>query len=142
MKNYLTALFFLISLTLVSGQEMTKTTHATLTVHLTGISSDKGQVLVALYADEKQWLATLYKGEKSKIVDGKATVVFKNVPGGSYGISAFHDENSNGDLDSNFLGIPKEDYACSRGAKGMFGPPKWEDAVLEINSTTEINIKF
>ena len=45
-------------------------------------------------------------------------------------------ENGNNKMDSNFLGIPKEDYACSNNAKGFMGPPKWEDAKFEVKNET------
>jgi uncharacterized protein (DUF2141 family) len=47
---------------------------------------------------------------------------------GVYGISAYHDENSNDELDTNFLGMPVEDYCASRNARGTFGPPSFDDA--------------
>ena len=42
-------------------------------------------------------------------------------------------------MDSNFLGIPKEDYGCSNNALGFMGPRKWKDAQFEIsnNSVTQ-----
>ena len=54
--------------------------------------------------------------------------VFKGVPKGVYGISAFHDQNNNGKLDTNLLGLPTEDYCASRDARNTFGPPSFEDA--------------
>jgi len=41
---------------------------------------------------------------------------------GKYAVSVFHDENSNGKLDTNFLGIPREGVGASNNAKGHFGP--------------------
>ena len=58
--------------------------------------------------------------------------VVKNVPDGTYAVSFVHDKNSNGKMDKNFMGIPKEDYGCSNNAKGFMGPPKWEDAKFEL----------
>ena len=43
-----------------------------------------------------------------------------------------HDENGNGELDANFVGIPKEPWGFSNNAKGKFGPPKWEDVQFSI----------
>ena len=36
-------------------------------------------------------------------------------------------ENANGKLDKNVMGVPKEGYGASRGARGAFGP-KYDDA--------------
>lgn len=116
---------------------------ADLTVHLTNLKSDEGQLMVGLYNDSGQWLKKIFDGKETKIIDGEATVVFENVPEGKYAISAFHDEDGDGELKSGVFGIPKEPYASSRGAKGRFGPPKWVDAVFEISkeNLTE-TIKF
>jgi uncharacterized protein (DUF2141 family) len=46
-------------------------------------------------------------------------------------LAAFHDENDNGKLDTNWIGIPKEGLASSNNAKGRMGPPKWRDASFE-----------
>lgn len=49
------------------------------------------------------------------------------MPAGSYAIVAMHDENGNGKLDSNLVGMPTEGYGTSKSARGTFGP-KYEDA--------------
>lgn len=107
------------------------------TITISGASSDEGAVFVAMYTDEKKWLDTSESASKyvSKIetVKGSATIKFENVPDGEYAISIYHDENDNGKFDTNFLGIPKEDYACSNGARGKLSPPKWKDALFEVN---------
>lgn len=115
----------------------------TLTVELTNIESDEGQIMVGLYNSKGTWLNNNYKGEVSKIENGTATVVFKNLPFGDYAISSVHDQDMDGQLKTGLFGIPKEPYASSRGAKGRFGPPKWNDAVftLSTNSSKEV-IKF
>jgi uncharacterized protein (DUF2141 family) len=41
-------------------------------------------------------------------------------------------------MDTNFLGIPKEDYGCSNNARGFMGPPKWKDAKFQINNKSII----
>ncbi len=47
---------------------------------------------------------------------------------GTYALACFHDENGNGKLDTNWLGIPNEGMVASNHAKGRMGPPKFEDA--------------
>ena len=52
----------------------------------------------------------------------------RDVAPGDYAVSVFHDENSNGKLDRNFMGMPKEGVGKSNDAAGHFGPPKYDDA--------------
>lgn len=114
-----------------------------LIIELVNLNSDEGQLMVGLYNDQSTWLNTNYKGELTEIKDGKATVIFKNIPYGTYAASAVHDEDKNGKLKTGLFGIPTEPYASSRGAKGRFGPPKWTDAKFTISSpTTTETIKF
>lgn len=116
---------------------------STVTIKITGVSSDKGAVYFAMYTDIENWLETSKYEGKTLTVNGSAVVTFDDIPNGHYAISVYHDENDNGELDTNFMGIPKEDFACSNGAKGKFGPPKWKDAVFEVvgNDLTK-TIKF
>ena len=61
---------------------------------------------------------------------------------GMYGIAVFHDENKNGKMDKNFLGIPQEAYGFSNNMRVTFGPPKWEKSKFVVNTaTTDIAIE-
>ncbi len=105
-------------------------------VKIENISNVDGQLLIGLYDAEVNWLKKTKMSVIGKIEDGKSEVAFKNVPPGIYAISLFHDENNNGKLDTNFLGIPKEDTGSSNNAPANFGPPKWDDAKFEVTGTT------
>lgn len=43
-------------------------------------------------------------------------------------MAVVHDENMNGKLDTNWLGIPKEGYGFSNAAKGVVGAPSFSAA--------------
>jgi uncharacterized protein (DUF2141 family) len=58
----------------------------------------------------------------------RVTCTFSGHPPGTYAISAFHDENGNGKLDTGLFGIPSEGWGTSRNAAGSMGPPSWADA--------------
>jgi len=111
-----------------------------LVVNFVGLQSNKGKVKVALcnsstnYDDHK----SPYIGRDIKIENNKAVIEFDQLPYGEYAIKAFHDEDENDDLNTNFLGIPTEDYGFSNNARGMFGPPSWEKAKLKLNSAKKV----
>jgi uncharacterized protein (DUF2141 family) len=113
-----------------------------LTVSVSGLKNNTGNVKVGLYNSEGTFLKAVYKSMASDIKNNEATVTFVDIPKGEYGISAFQDENSNGKLDKDTMGIPSEDYACSNNAKGYMGPPKFRDAKFSINNDLKINIEF
>jgi uncharacterized protein (DUF2141 family) len=52
---------------------------------------------------------------------------------GNYAIAVIHDENRNGELDTNMFGIPKEGYGFSSGAKVTMSAPSFSDAVFSYD---------
>lgn len=112
-------------------------------VNITGISNEDGKMVIALFDSESNFLKSEIKSFSVDIVNKACTVVFKDIPEGVYAISSFHDENNNGKLDTNGIGIPKEDYRSSNNEKGSFGPPKWAKAKFELKGEKVIqNIKL
>ncbi|MEC7862873.1 MAG: DUF2141 domain-containing protein [Verrucomicrobiota bacterium] len=101
---------------------------------------DEGWVYVALHDKDKTFPK---KGNdaaylsKAKISKGQVKVIFSEIPHGAYAISAFYDENGNGKLDCNFLGIPKERAGVSNNYSGL---PKWEKSKFDVSSTVPLKI--
>ncbi|RCT55171.1 DUF2141 domain-containing protein [Winogradskyella sp. KYW1333] len=137
--NVLTKIAIIIILSLVSYVSNAQKEFK-LTVNIEEANSNEGQMMIALYNSESDFLDKIFKGAKSEISNNGCTVSFENVPEGTYAVSIFHDENKNDKLDGNFIGIPKEDYGCSNNAKGFMGPPKWKDAKFELKEDKSITI--
>jgi len=135
MTKIIIAIVLFIS-SLVSAQNVN------LTVSISGLKSNTGLVQVGLFNSEGKFLKSVFKGSSSEIKSNAATVSFMNIPKGNYAISVYHDKNKNGKLDMNFMGIPKEDVACSNNAKGLMGPPKYEDAKFNLSKDSKIEVKF
>jgi uncharacterized protein (DUF2141 family) len=126
-------LILLTSLTNVFSQD---TITQDVVIRIVNFDSNKGKVLIGLYNSESTFLKEDFMSSISKIENNECTVIFKNVPVGTYAVSLIHDENDNGKMDTNMFGIPKEDYGCSNNAKGFMGPPKWADAKIEVTNKT------
>jgi uncharacterized protein (DUF2141 family) len=89
--------------------------------------NDAGLVRCGLFKADG-WLKTSFRAATAKVHGKKALCVFKDVPVGSYGISAFHDENTDGKLDTNFVGYPTEEYCASNNARNLMSAPSFRDA--------------
>jgi uncharacterized protein (DUF2141 family) len=63
-----------------------------------------------------------------KIRKSQARCDFMDIPPGTYAMVVIHDENMNGKLDTNALGIPREGYGFSNAAKKWLGTPTFSDA--------------
>lgn len=139
MKNkFLLIIFILCAIQTSKAQEET----FTLTVNISGLNSNDGNLLIGIYNKKESFLKKPIKSTIIKIENKKALVLFRNLPKGIYAVSFVHDENDNKKMDTNFIGIPKEDYGCSNNATGFMGPPKYKDAkfVLEEDKRIEINL--
>ncbi|GAB5399802.1 MAG: DUF2141 domain-containing protein [Aureisphaera sp.] len=137
MQTVLTFLALLIAGLVAQAQN-------TIEVTITEFKNDKGTVRVGLYNDQGKWLDATYKSVSSKIENKEAIVVFTDVPDGEYAISCYHDKDDNGELNMLMGMIPSEPYGCSNGARGFFGPPKWQDAHFEVSDaeTRKLDIRL
>jgi uncharacterized protein (DUF2141 family) len=73
---------------------------------------------------------------KSGTAEAQAgTTVFQlpALPAGVYAVSVLHDENNNGKMDTNWVGMPNEGYGASNDAPARLGPPKFEDAKFRLS---------
>ena len=116
--------------------------YADLTINISGLNSNKGNLLVGLYNEKESFLKKQFKGDVVKIKDKKSIVIFKDLPKGEYAVSFVHDENDNKKMDTNMFKIPKEDYGCSNNARGFMGPPKYDDAKFQLTANKTIEIKI
>jgi len=128
MKDNILTLF-IISL-LSAGVVRAQTT--TLEVNVNNIKAQKGSIRVGLFSNETDFLKNAVEGKVVKVSGSEVTVVFENLKAGDYAVSVIHDENENGELDSNAFGIPKEGFAFGNNSMGAFGPPSFEKAKVEL----------
>jgi uncharacterized protein (DUF2141 family) len=109
-----------------------------LEIQVQGIKSDKGVLVVALLDSAEMYDSgdKVFRDVSLPIKGGRASVTFDDLPYGTYAVKTFHDKNSNGKLDTNFVGYPKESFGFSNDAMGKFGPPTFEEAKVELAAET------
>lgn len=107
-------------------------------MQVTNARSSKGRIAIALFQE-----ASGFPGDSSKALRLQRAVidpaklssqfVFEGIPRGVYAVSVFHDENMNGKLDKNFMGVPREGYGFSNNPKKRMGPPSFEEAKFTLD---------
>jgi uncharacterized protein (DUF2141 family) len=106
------------------------------TVSVSSLRNVKGQLMVCLTKNPKAFpdcskdASTLRK--LFPAANG-GTIVFNNVPAGTYAVAIVHDENKNNKMDLRIF-IPKEGFAFSRNPKIFAGPPKFKSASFVVGS--------
>lgn len=55
-----------------------------------------------------------------------------DLPPGEYAVSVFLDENNNGKLDTNVIGIPRERFGFSNNPRILTGAPSYRDCAVRV----------
>lgn len=114
------------------------------TITIDNIKSTKGTIQIAFFnkAESFPKVGGEYKLVEFKISDGKTKFTIKDLPDGEYAIAIHHDENSDGKMNTNMIGIPKEGYAFSKNFKPKFSAPKFSDCAIRIDSDQKMTVKM
>jgi len=113
-------------------------------ITITGLHSNKGQVVLFLYNSEAGFPKDhnkAYRMAVSIITNNTCTLDLNDIPKGTYAIAFFHDENNNGIIDTNFLGLPIEGVGSSDNGTGSFGPPTFKGSGFELKSNLSMTLK-
>jgi uncharacterized protein (DUF2141 family) len=108
----------------------------TLTVHYTGIETQEGAIMVALFDSE----AAFNGGAPVRVAmipanAASVSTAFTGLAPGRYAIKSFHDIDGDNRMSTNPMGMPIEPFAFSNNARANMGPPTWADSVFEVSAT-------
>ena len=121
------------------GAVKVKPATSQVSVHVTDLRSDKGQVIACITAKADRFPDCEHDPDARHLTVPAAPEVdftFAAIPGGRYAIALIHDENGNGKLDKALM-IPREGFGFSRDAPVRMGPPSFEKAAFEVAARHE-----
>ena len=114
---------------------------------VTGLRNDEGEVRCSVYKtaeaflEPKSALVTL----TVKPAKGQALCDFKELEAGDYALGVLHDEDQDGLMRTNFIGLPQEGWAVSNDAPPrMFGAPTFQSALKswKPGERAEVKIRY
>ncbi len=106
-------------------------------IDVANLQSSRGEVYCTLYRSAKGFPTeprNSFKQARVRVVRKKAQCRFPSVKPGRYAVAVWHDEDGDQELDSNWIGIPKEPVGASNDAEASFGPPSFDDAVFDFRA--------
>ena len=133
--------FLLLALLSTSGWSAVQD----LEVKLTGLKSTKGYVLYLVFSSEKGFPGDATKSVKSgkiKASEAKQGFLIQDLVPGQYALTITHDENNNGKLDTNIVGMPKEGFGFSKNPKITIGAPDFAKCRFDSGELREISVKL
>jgi len=109
-----------------------------LEINILKIRRDAGQIAIQVLDEQKKAV----KQEFATISNKRSVLILKGLPKGKYAVQIFHDENKNGKMDFNFMGIPKEGYGFSNDARGFMSEPAFDKQLFTLDQDRAIQIRL
>lgn len=115
---------------------------AQLSIKVTGIRGTEGNLIACLWRQADGFptcqKSTTAVRQTLKIAAPAMTVRFNGIRPGSYVVTVQHDADADGNLRTNFLGIPREGVGISNNQGGI---PRWSKSLVEVRpGATEIMV--
>lgn len=132
---------FILFLMLVSFSGFTQ--NINLKVIIESIEERGGVIYLSLHDNANSFPS----GEEEAVQTGQikdfnseAEFTFKGLQKGEYAVSVFQDLNGNAELDTNFIGFPKEPVGASKMTS--LGRPKFSKCKFTVSEDSTISIKY
>ena len=108
---------------------------AELHIAITGLAPGQGEVRFQVL-DAETWKSASrpVAAVSARVTQSTMRFVLRDLRPGKLAIRMFQDEDGNGQLDTNLLGIPTEGWGFS-GPPASMGPPSFEEAAFELPAT-------
>ena len=117
---------------------------ADLSIEVRGVRSADGRVYVAVHGPESKDTFPsgddIVSGLREPARIGTLHFVVNDLSAGRYAVNAFHDENDNGEFDTNLVGIPSEGYGFANDPSTTFGPADFEEAAVTVGETSGVAV--
>jgi uncharacterized protein (DUF2141 family) len=130
-SSFLLALFFYLMAPAIANAQLT------LTVEVYDLRNNTGIVHLELSNEQEKQVAAFSK----RITDKNCIFVIEGLEPGKYSVRFIHDENENNEIDTNWLGIPKEGFGFSNNPRMTFGPPKFKKTLFDLSESTTLRVK-
>ena len=109
-----TAIALLFSLFLLFPLHAGAEERGAVSVRVSGLEGEEGRLVALLFDAKKGFPVKADRAlQRLSVPASGHTARFAPVPYGTYAVSVFHDEDGDGKLDANFLGMPKEGVGTS-----------------------------
>lgn len=108
---------------------------AELVVSITTIRSGEGSIGCLLFNAERGFpgdsaVAVLRRVQPANTAG--VTCRFEGIAPGTYAVAVAHDANGNGRTDTNFFGIPTEDWGVSNNIRPSRRAPRFDEAAVQV----------
>lgn len=131
MKN-----IFIIALIFSPLYSLAAQERADLEIVVDGLRNSEGHLRITLFDSDNGFPEDTDKAYTIKSIDlskEKPVFRFDDLKEGDYAYAILHDEDDNGKMKKNLIGIPKEGFGFSQNYRPKVGQPEFEDASVYLS---------
>ncbi|MCP4442754.1 MAG: DUF2141 domain-containing protein [Aureispira sp.] len=135
-------IFIIIIIILATFWNSSTAQEGTLKVKVTNIEKASGTMQIGLYnlASQFPQKGKEYKKVRVRVSDKETTYTFKNLPKGEYAVALYHDSNSDGECNTNWVGVPTEGYGFSNNVMPLLSAPSFWRTKFSVADFKAISI--
>jgi len=114
---------------------------ATLTAKVVGLRNDKGRVGCVLFNSPDGYpndRDKVFRRVWAPIRNASASCEFGPLPGGTYAVVYFHDEDMTGKMRKNWMGIPEEEFGFSNNVRAKITSPSFDATSFSHDSQSQV----
>jgi uncharacterized protein (DUF2141 family) len=115
-----------------------------LNIQIEGITNPRGNICFTIFSRSEGFPrdgTKALKAECSPLENLPVTLRIDGLNAGNYAVAVFHDENADGQLNTNPVGIPQEGFGFSNNPAILTGAPKFSEATFFVaGQTTTVRI--
>jgi uncharacterized protein (DUF2141 family) len=115
-----------------------------LTLHITNIQDACGRIQVGIYNNKSDFPkeGKEFKRVYIKVDAKEVKFTVQDMPPGDYAIAIYHDANTDGQCNSNFLGVPTECYGFSNNVKPFLSAPSFSATKFSLTTDRLLTIRL
>jgi uncharacterized protein (DUF2141 family) len=138
MKFAFSFIFFAIIQLAISAQT------ADLNVNISNIKPYTGNIMIAIFNSKETYfeMDKMLAGYEISVDSSSVSCTFSDLPIGIYAITIYHDQDSNGEMNRNWLGMPTEGYAFSNNFASSIRPASFDDASFKLKTDATLEIRM
>jgi uncharacterized protein (DUF2141 family) len=116
---------------------------ADLTISISGVNDGKAEVGCTLFSKAEGFPMDAASGKQQWLPvnpTGPTLCRFTGLTQGSYAVSIGIDQNKNRKVDTNFLGIPTEQWGVSNNVRPNLRAPRFDEAAFKFDAAQDLSI--
>ena len=138
MNVFLKSLLLLLAISSLSFLD--STTSGKMIIEFPDIHPNQGMVEVSVYDKSEAFLVKdqFIQKKRAQIINGKAQLIFENIPYGKIAVGSYHDVDADENYDKNFIGLPAEPYAFSKKPICNWRKPRFEEVSFDFTENGQV----